>query len=75
MPVLWHQDGSYWPLRPVTVTTMWLAVDNSNLDNGCLRVVKGSHKNELNKLNRDLSVKNVLGSSTHRDEDIDKKKK
>ena len=26
-PVLWHQDGSYWPLEPMEVVTLWLAVD------------------------------------------------
>ncbi len=28
-PVLWHQDGSYWPLEPMEVVTFWLAVDDS----------------------------------------------
>ena len=28
-PVLWHQDGSYWPLEPMTVVSLWLAVDAS----------------------------------------------
>ena len=27
--VLWHQDGSYWPLEPMEVVTLWLAVDDS----------------------------------------------
>src|SRR5262245_4022324 len=25
-PVLWHQDGSYWPLQPLEVVTLWIAV-------------------------------------------------
>ena len=29
-PVLWHQDGNYWPLEPMEVITIWLAVDDSN---------------------------------------------
>ena len=32
---------------------------------------RGSHKQELSTLNDDVSVNNVLGSYTHRDEDID----
>ncbi len=28
-PVLWHQNGSYWPLEPMEVVTFWLAVDDS----------------------------------------------
>ena len=35
-PVLWHQDGSYWPLDPMEVVTLWLAVDDSLPENGCL---------------------------------------
>ena len=27
--VLWHQDGSYWPLEPMEVVTLWLAVDDA----------------------------------------------
>lgn len=40
----WHQDGEYWPLRPLATCTAWLAVDASTPENGCLRVIKGSHK-------------------------------
>ncbi len=73
MPVLWHQDGSYWPIRPMTVTTMWLAVDSSDTENGCLQVVKRSHRETLKELNRDVSSLNVLGSATHTDDQIDPK--
>ncbi|CAF1141439.1 unnamed protein product [Rotaria sordida] len=74
MKVLWHQDGSYWPLKPMNVLTMWLAIDDSDTENGCLRVVRGSHRGELSKLTDDVTVENVLGSYTHRDEDIDQEK-
>ena len=39
----WHQDGQYWPIRPLATCTVWLAIDDSNLENGCLRFIKGSH--------------------------------
>jgi phytanoyl-CoA hydroxylase len=71
MAVLWHQDGSYWPLRPMDVLTLWVAADASTKANGCLRVVKGSHKSELAELKPDRSVLNVLGSSTHSASEID----
>ena len=44
LPVAWHQDGSYWPLEPMEVVTAWLAVDDSTAENGCMRVIPGSHK-------------------------------
>ncbi|MCC6406757.1 MAG: phytanoyl-CoA dioxygenase family protein [Planctomycetes bacterium] len=41
----WHQDLAYWIVTPDTRTaTCWLAVDDSTLENGCLRFVVGSHE-------------------------------
>ena len=42
----WHQDGEYWPIRPLATCTVWIAIDDSTPENGCLRVIKGSHKNK-----------------------------
>ena len=46
MEVPWHQDGHYWPIRPLATCTAWVAIDDSTVENGCLRVVPGSHKNK-----------------------------
>ena len=36
----WHQDMAYWPDTPDTRTaTIWLAIDDSTVDNGCMRFV------------------------------------
>ena len=40
----WHQDGEYWPIRPLATCSVWLAVDDSTEENGCLQFVPGSHK-------------------------------
>lgn len=42
----WHQDLGYWPTgTPDTRTaTCSLALDDANVENGCLRVVPGSHR-------------------------------
>lgn len=40
----WHQDGIFWPLDPMKITTLWLAVDDSTIENGCMRVIPGTHK-------------------------------
>jgi ectoine hydroxylase-related dioxygenase (phytanoyl-CoA dioxygenase family) len=42
----WHQDGAYWPIRPLATCTVWLAVDDSNIENGCLKYMPGSHKRQ-----------------------------
>ena len=45
MEVPWHQDGHYWPIDPLATCTVWIAIDESVLENGCLRVIPGSHRN------------------------------
>lgn len=44
--VPWHTDGDYWGnrLEPMEVITLWLAVDESTRENGCMRVIPGSHR-------------------------------
>ncbi|MFD1677348.1 phytanoyl-CoA dioxygenase family protein [Alicyclobacillus fodiniaquatilis] len=61
-PVFWHQDGSYWPLEPMEVVTLWLAVDDSLEENGCMRVIPKTHKMDLQQLRLRTDVANVLGS-------------
>lgn len=61
-PVLWHQDAGYWPLDPMEVVTVWLALDDSAPDNGCMRVVPGSHRGEVHALKPSTEVENVLSS-------------
>ena len=54
--VPWHQDGGYWPLDPMDVVSLWLAVSASTTANGCLKVVPGSHRTRLMEMvatNRD----------------------
>lgn len=38
-----HQDNYYFCLVPSNVVTIWLALDEVDAENGCLRYVKGSH--------------------------------
>ncbi|MCR9243856.1 MAG: phytanoyl-CoA dioxygenase family protein [bacterium] len=41
----WHQDLGYWPDTPDTRTaSFWLALDEVDLDNGCVQFVDGSHQ-------------------------------
>jgi ectoine hydroxylase-related dioxygenase (phytanoyl-CoA dioxygenase family) len=42
--ISWHQDGTYWGLHPPKATTAWIALSDSNSENGCMRVIPGSHK-------------------------------
>jgi non-haem Fe2+, alpha-ketoglutarate-dependent halogenase len=41
--VSWHQDASYWPLTPSKAVTCWLAIDDADTQNACMRFLAGSH--------------------------------
>lgn len=43
MRVSWHQDGTYWGLSSNDVVTAWVALSHSTPENGCLRIIPGSH--------------------------------
>jgi len=38
-----HQDGYYFMLKPCEAVTMWLALEDVDEENGCVRYVRGSH--------------------------------
>ncbi|NHN30513.1 phytanoyl-CoA dioxygenase family protein [Paenibacillus agricola] len=40
----WHQDINYWPMEPAINATAWVSLGWSILENGCLRVIPGTHK-------------------------------
>lgn len=41
---MWHQDAPLWPiLAPMTEVSAWIALDDVDVDNGCMSMVPGSH--------------------------------
>ena len=42
-----HQDNYYFMLKPAEAVTMWLALEEVDSENGCVRYVKGSHLNGM----------------------------
>ncbi len=41
--VTWHQDGYYNDLDKPEYVSAWVALSNSTPENGCLRVIPGTH--------------------------------
>lgn len=41
--VSWHPDATYWHLTHANVATAWIALSESTPENGCMRVIPGSH--------------------------------
>ena len=65
----WHQDGHYWPIRPLETVTAWIAIDNVNAENSCLRVIPGSHRDRVSYQhdvdNSDAIILNQVLKSEH----------
>ena len=62
--VKWHQDAAYFPIKPMETFTLWLAVDDSNKENGCMQVLPCSHKsNNLITHSANQHDKSVLAQS------------
>ncbi|MCB1746464.1 MAG: phytanoyl-CoA dioxygenase family protein [Gammaproteobacteria bacterium] len=64
LEVPWHQDGQYWPIRPRATVTAWIALDDVDAGNGCMRVIPGSHLvgefSHEKSTREDLVLNNVL---------------
>jgi len=45
--VPWHQDSAYWPVDPPALLSCWMALDDATVENGCVRVLPGSHKKAI----------------------------
>lgn len=54
----YHQDSAYWPIEPMDLCSVWIALDDATLENGCMRVLPGSHRHGLieHKPIRDFQV-------------------
>jgi non-haem Fe2+, alpha-ketoglutarate-dependent halogenase len=62
--VAWHQDASYWPLSPSKAVTVWLAIDDADRENACMKFIAGSHHvGHLTYRPSDSSDHNVLSQS------------
>ncbi len=58
--VSWHQDSAYFGLDPHELVTVWLALTDSNRNNGCMRVIPGSHRGRAHSHVETFAEKNLL---------------
>jgi len=62
--VNWHQDASYWPLTPSKTVTVWLAIDDADVENGAMEVIPKSHlQGQIPFEKSSVEDKNVLNQS------------
>ena len=58
--VSFHQDARYIGLEPYNWVTAWIAVTDTNKENGCMRMWSGSHKDGLKDHNQKFDENNLL---------------
>ncbi|MBV9470632.1 MAG: phytanoyl-CoA dioxygenase family protein [Abitibacteriaceae bacterium] len=61
----WHEDSAYWNGRVSTmagICTIWLAIDAATPENGCMRVIPGSHTNGFSAYEAVDVSRNIFGS-------------
>ncbi len=59
--VSWHQDGYYLDLNEPRLVSAWIALSESNVANGCMRVVRNSHQGgRVEHANSAISNANLL---------------
>ena len=70
--VSWHQDSFYWGLSEPRLVSAWIALTDSTIENGCLRIVPGTHTRKFehlekpektNILEKGLTVSDALDES------------
>lgn len=62
----WHQDDGYTPVTPFPYLTLWLALNDATLENGCISVLPGSHRRGLL-----THVRTPIGLACHGADDPD----
>jgi hypothetical protein len=60
--VPWHEDSAYWSkmVQPMEICTVWLAIDPSREENGCMWVIPRTNRNGYSDYEDVDSAKNVF---------------
>jgi hypothetical protein len=69
--VSWHQDGYYLGLSASHFISAWIALSDSTVDNGCLRVIPASQHHGLPHAASATSPHNLLGSGLEVASEVD----
>jgi non-haem Fe2+, alpha-ketoglutarate-dependent halogenase len=72
--VSWHQDSTYWGMDPPDILTAWLALTDSTVENGALRVVPGTHKIDQLPHRDTFAENNILSRGQEIAVDVDEGK-
>lgn len=70
MFISWHQDSHYWGLSESRLVSAWIALTDSTIDNGCLRVLPGTQTRKFDHIEK-RDKNNLLSSGLTVSEDLD----
>ena len=59
--VSWHQDAAYYGLDPQEEVTCWVGLTDADMENGCMRVIPGSHRQADAVHEETYDPQNLLG--------------
>lgn len=69
--VAWHQDGTYSGLHATPTVSAWIALTESHSENGCMRVVPGSHQLPMLPHENLSAPHNLLGHGEEIQREVD----
>ena len=75
-PTPWHEDSAYWKGRFDCfdkIVTLWLAIDEADIANGCMGVIPGSHHNGFSDYEK-LDTDNRIFDKKIKDSQVDESK-
>ena len=58
--VAWHQDLTYWGLDSNEVVTAWVALSDVTIENGCMKMLPGSHHQGKHDHHSTFDEENIL---------------
>jgi hypothetical protein len=71
--VSWHQDSTYWGLSQPDIVTAWVALSVSDVPNGCMRVIPGSHLKDQLPHKDTFAANNLLTRGQEVQVEVDEK--
>jgi ectoine hydroxylase-related dioxygenase (phytanoyl-CoA dioxygenase family) len=72
--ISWHQDSTYWGLSHPDIVTAWVALSESNIANGAMRVLPGSHLKDQLPHKDTFAADNLLTRGQEVQVEVDEKK-
>ena len=72
--VSWHQDSTYWGLDPADIVTAWVALSDSTVENGAMRVMPDTHTMEQAPHRDTFAEGNLLSRGQEIEVDVDASK-